>query len=80
MGDAVNLASRLEAMTRSLKRPIVISANIAAELPESSVNSLGSHIIKGKEDAVPMYSIATCQECLYENITLQLNLHVHEVG
>ncbi len=80
MGDAVNLAARIEGMTRSLRRPIVFSGNIATELPDSNVDSLGSHTIKGKVDKIPMYSITTCPECLYESITLKLNQYVHESG
>jgi class 3 adenylate cyclase len=73
MGDAVNLASRIEAMTRSLQRPIVFSENIARELKDLSIESLGVHMIKGKLNAVPLYSLQSCNACSYDAITKKLN-------
>jgi len=73
MGDAVNLASRIEGMTRSLQRPIVFSENIAQQLQTFSIEFLGAHPIKGKLKAVPLYSVASCPNCSYETITKRLN-------
>ncbi|MAA79578.1 MAG: family 3 adenylate cyclase [Deltaproteobacteria bacterium] len=73
MGNAVNLASRIEGMTRSLQRPIVFSENIAKQLQHSSIEYLGAHLIKGKLKAVPLYSVKQCPPCSYDVITQSLN-------
>ena len=73
MGDAVNLASRIEAMTRNLEREIVFSKEIAQELVGYSVESLGGHMIKGKHEAVPLYSLKECSSFSYDSVTMKLN-------
>ncbi|MCR9136752.1 MAG: adenylate/guanylate cyclase domain-containing protein [Alphaproteobacteria bacterium] len=46
IGPAVNLASRIEALTRELDRPVLVSAEIAA-LVEQEFENLGTFSLKG---------------------------------
>ena len=74
MGDTVNLAARLESMTRILDRPIVFSESIANQISRFSVESLGSHPIKGKQDFAPLFSTKECISFSYDKIKQRLNL------
>lgn len=73
MGSAVNLASRIEGMTRSLQRPMIFSKEMAEELQSFSVEALGVHPIKGRLDAVPLFSVSECPTCAYDVIIKKLN-------
>ncbi|MBU0970591.1 MAG: HAMP domain-containing protein [Proteobacteria bacterium] len=60
VGDAVNLASRLQSLTRELSARIIVSADTAAFLPEPKVQSLlVKHPrpvrIKGRKNPVEIY-------------------------
>ena len=58
IGDAVNVASRLEKLTREVKRPLVISESLKHSTKESwSFISLGKYSLKGKENMSEVYSI-----------------------
>ncbi len=46
IGPAVNLASRVEALTRDLKRPVLVSSDFAALVPDA-LEELGSFDLKG---------------------------------
>ena len=55
IGNTVNLASRLESLTRSLNTPIIIDERTAELMePQIKVMNLGEHIIKGIGE-VPVY-------------------------
>lgn len=59
VGDAVNLAARLESHTRDVNRPLLIDAYTRECLPDSiSVHSLGRIIPKGKTLPVEIFSVA----------------------
>ncbi len=48
IGDCVNLASRLEGLTKTLGHPLLMSASVQAAIDEASAaQSLGEHAIKG---------------------------------
>lgn len=47
MGDCVNVAARLESMTKELGYPLLMSRDAAAELEGVSLISLGRHGVKG---------------------------------
>jgi adenylate cyclase len=66
MGDAVNLAARLEGITRDLNRQIVFSESIAQQLVRFSVEPLGSHPIKGKIETMSLYSIKSLPPFSYK--------------
>lgn len=58
VGDAVNLAARLETYTREVDKPILIDACTCESLPEGiRVLSLGEITFKGKALPVPIYSV-----------------------
>lgn len=55
IGSAVNLASRLEGMTGKLKRPIVLSADLA-QLLEGRLENLGQFDLKGVAGAQAIFA------------------------
>jgi adenylate cyclase len=57
IGPAVNEAARLEAMCKTLARPLVISAEFARVLPESLV-SLGVHALRGVRRRHELFTLA----------------------
>ncbi|MGE5249228.1 MAG: adenylate/guanylate cyclase domain-containing protein [Bacteroidota bacterium] len=58
VGDAVNLAARIESYTRKVKRPVLIDSYTRSCLPASiPVDSLGRITLKGKTVAVQIYSV-----------------------
>ena len=59
IGDAVNLAARLEAYTKEAGRPILVDAETAAGLDGTQVlEALGGVQLKGKAAAVEVYALA----------------------
>jgi adenylate cyclase len=58
IGDAVNLAARIEAYTKEVGRSILFESETRAYLPESMrVDSLGEVVFKGKTTPVQVYSV-----------------------
>lgn len=58
VGDAVNLAARIERYTREVHKPILIDAYTRESLPVSiRANSLGAIRLKGKTIPVQIYSV-----------------------
>jgi len=55
IGPAVNLAARLEALTGKLGRPLVVSADLAAQIPEA-VEPVGEFPLKGIAEPVPVFA------------------------
>lgn len=58
MGDAVNLASRLEGMTAELKFPILISEATFAAIGALSAQQLPDVPVKGKANPVTIYGLS----------------------
>ncbi len=59
IGDGVNLASRLESETKALKRNIVVSESTRKKAgPEFQFEDLGEVTVKGKTEAVRVYSVS----------------------
>ena len=59
IGDAVNLAARLEAYTKEAGRPILIDGDTAAGLDSASVlEPLGEVRLKGKATAVKVFAVS----------------------
>lgn len=56
IGDAVNLAARLEGLTRALGVPIVVDARVAARAGEQYV-ALGTQAVRGLAEPVPTYTL-----------------------
>ena len=58
VGDAVNLAARIEDYTKEVHRPILIDTKTRAGLPETiPLDSLGDITLKGKALPVQIYSV-----------------------
>ena len=55
MGDAVNLASRLEGITKEYGATIVIGADTLAQVPDLIARELDKVRVKGKDQAVTIY-------------------------
>lgn len=58
IGPAVNEAFRIEAMTKLLGRPILLSADFARLLSPESVQSLGFHVLRGVREAKELFGLA----------------------
>ncbi|MCB9761345.1 MAG: adenylate/guanylate cyclase domain-containing protein [Alphaproteobacteria bacterium] len=56
IGAAVNLASRLEGLCKQLEVPLVMSADFAARCGRQP-RSLGSHRVRGLEEAVEVFGV-----------------------
>ena len=59
LGDAVNLAFRLESLTRVLNQRVLVSAELFAGWSAglSCCRSLGAHPVKGREQMVEVYAL-----------------------
>jgi class 3 adenylate cyclase/CHASE2 domain-containing sensor protein len=58
MGNAVNLGSRLESLTRKVNAPIVISEETMTQAAEHIIaKDLGQHAIKGYREPVHVYAL-----------------------
>lgn len=57
IGTDVNIAARIEAMTKELKTPILMSKSVADHLSENFASkSLGSHPLKGVNGSVELFA------------------------
>ena len=56
IGDAVNLASRLEGQCKDFETDLIISENTRKLAPNFSYGKLGSVTVKGKTEAVTIYT------------------------
>ncbi len=67
IGDAVNLASRLESMTKEVDFPLLLDSVTANLLPADKVRHVGAVTIRGKEQPVTVYTAAALAK---ENVPL----------
>ncbi len=58
IGDAVNLASRLEGMTKTLGQPVLISEATAALLGDMDLTELGAFEVRGRQEKVTLFTVA----------------------
>lgn len=63
VGDAVNIAERLQALGRTLcshdEVAILVSADTATQLPRTEgLQPLGAHVLRGREEAVEIFRLA----------------------
>jgi adenylate cyclase len=63
VGDTVNVASRLQAMTRSFNVPVAISADFVARLAAEGASvarlrSVGVHPVRGRQGEIEVYTVA----------------------
>jgi adenylate cyclase len=58
IGETINLAARLEALTKSLHEPLLFSHATREQLPEDlPVRALGLHEIRGQPDPVEIFTL-----------------------
>jgi class 3 adenylate cyclase len=57
IGDTVNLASRMESMTKALERDILFTAPVAAQLPAGQAEPLGDHEVRGQPRPIACFSV-----------------------
>lgn len=56
IGDVVNSASRIQSLTRELKRPLLLTGEVRACLPQAQLESLGPAKVKGKQLSLELYA------------------------
>jgi adenylate cyclase len=57
IGPAVNDAARLEKLTASLGRPVLVSAALAALLPSAALVPVGEHALKHIDEPQAVYGL-----------------------
>ncbi len=57
IGPAVNLAFRIEALTKALGRPLLLSKEVAAHADPPPV-SLGRHLVHGLDEPIEVFAPA----------------------
>jgi adenylate cyclase len=62
IGDTVNVASRIEGLTKRLGRPLLLTADTRRRLPEPApVEELPQQQIRGRRDPIVVYALAEPQ-------------------
>lgn len=56
LGDTVNLASRIEGLTRHLGKTVLLSSATAQHLRNAHLDDLGQHNVRGRRQQVHLYS------------------------
>jgi class 3 adenylate cyclase len=84
IGDAVNVASRIEAMTRQLNRFLVFSASVREGLSDRwRPVRLGDFHAKGRDEIVEVYSIddlLTFQKSDFQKLKQEIKQHLELIG
>ncbi|MEY3305421.1 MAG: hypothetical protein RLZZ139_3794 [Cyanobacteriota bacterium] len=84
IGDAVNVASRIESLTRQLNRFLVFSASVREGLSDRwRAVRLGDFKAKGKEAIVEVYSIddvLTFQKSDFQKLKQEIKQHLDLIG
>jgi adenylate cyclase len=63
IGDPVNLAARLEGLTKVVKRRILVSERVQAAISkEIPCEALGLFMVKGKREKVPVFAVKTSEQ------------------
>ncbi|ASP40739.1 adenylate/guanylate cyclase domain-containing protein [Bacterioplanes sanyensis] len=80
LGDAVNLGSRLESITKYYQVPILVSEYTRQQAPEFVYQLVDCIQVKGKEQAVRVYRPLCHRTQLNDNIEEQLAKQQHAYG
>ena len=63
IGDPVNLAARLEGLTKEVKRRILVNERVHAAIHrEIPCEALGEYAVKGKREKVPVFAVKLAEE------------------
>jgi adenylate cyclase len=63
IGDPVNLAARLEGLTKEVKRRILVNERVHAAIgKEIPCEALGLFMVKGKREKVPVFAVKTPED------------------
>ena len=57
IGDTVNVASRIESLTKQIGQPLLISATTQQQLTASTLRSLGCHAIRGRSAQLVLFTL-----------------------
>lgn len=71
IGDAVNLASRLESLTAYYKLPILVSEFTRDKAPNFTYRLVDKVQVKGRQQAVDIYQ-PICEHCGYDDLELYI--------
>ena len=58
IGDTVNVASRLEALTKDVGHPILVSVKTQRQVPTLDLVSLGEVLIRGRDEQLEVFTLA----------------------
>ncbi|MEO1590305.1 MAG: adenylate/guanylate cyclase domain-containing protein [Cyanobacteria bacterium J06632_22] len=58
IGDTVNVASRIESLTKQMGQPLLISATTQQQLTKPTLRSLGPQSIRGRSAQLELYTLA----------------------
>ncbi|MBY4676312.1 CHASE2 domain-containing protein [Marinobacterium arenosum] len=72
MGDAVNLGSRLEGLTKFYGVPIIVSGELAARVPEYLFLELDRVQVKGRSEPVTLYQPLGLRDTVAESVQRQV--------
>jgi len=61
IGDPVNLASRLEGLTKSTEVKVLIDGPTATALDSADLIPVGDIEVRGKQEPVPVYTLANAR-------------------
>ena len=75
LGDAVNLGSRLESLTKFYGVKILVSENTKVQCPEIVFRYIDNVRVKGKNDAIKIYEPLLLKKDLSETFAKQLKIH-----
>ncbi len=75
LGDAVNLGSRLEGLTKQYGVAIIVSETTKCAVPEYLYRKLDSVKVKGKDEAVNIYEPIGKAEELDDNVKQEINAY-----
>ncbi len=78
LGDTVNLASRIEGLTRRLGKAILLSSDTAQQLSNAHLHDLGPHEVRGRRQHVRLYTPAPPPETAAKRANNAESVHVRQ--